>query len=183
MKRKEFVNGFASSYPNRLIASMSTSSLLARGANPFWNSLVSFIDLHMVYKAAVCLCDLGIRESFASVHISFVALKKTFCYWLSFKAMHWSNIISKFGTFPCREFNLVISWTFISFFFSLVYISHFWPNWVNHGFIMPNGRKTCWHARFFNLKFLTPFFRGQSFGLSPIWVQEVYKSGVSNLGS
>ncbi len=36
--------------------------------------------------------------------------------------MHWSNIISKFGTFPCREFNLVISWTFISFFFSLVYI-------------------------------------------------------------
>ena len=122
MKRKEFVNGFASSYPNRLIASMSTSSLLARGANPFWNSLVSFIDMHMVYKAAVCLCDLGIRESFASVHISFVALKKTFCYWLSFKAMHWSNIISKFGTFPCREFNLVISWTFISFFFSLVYI-------------------------------------------------------------
>ncbi len=36
--------------------------------------------------------------------------------------MHWSNIISKFGTFPCREFNLVISWTLINFFFSLVYI-------------------------------------------------------------
>ena len=108
--------GFIHWHANAYACQWMKPKNLKNGFVPF----TSFSDI--LYKAAVCLCDFGIRESFVSVHISFVALRKTFCYWLSFKAMHWINIISKFSTFPYREFNLVISWTFISFFFSLVYI-------------------------------------------------------------
>ena len=42
--------------------------------------------------------------------------------WLltAIEAVHWNNIISKFGTFSCTEIHLVMFSNFISFFFGLV---------------------------------------------------------------
>ena len=73
-----------------LISGMSTCSLLASCASPSHASnqvrdgslgnIVPFIDMHVVYKAAAEECDLWIRKSFGSVHISLVSLKQTFGY-------------------------------------------------------------------------------------------------------
>ena len=45
--------------------------------------------------------------------------------WLltAIEAIHWSNLISKFGTFSCTEFYLVMFSNFIGFFFGLVYLN------------------------------------------------------------
>ena len=73
---KDFEKGFAP------ITCMITGEvpMQVREANSFSNSLISSIDMHVVCKAAAEECDLWIRMSFGSVHISLVSLKQQFGY-------------------------------------------------------------------------------------------------------
>ncbi len=49
-----------------------------------------------------------IASCLSSVHISYVSLKQTIASLTAIEATHWSNIISKFGTFSCTGFYLVM---------------------------------------------------------------------------
>ncbi len=75
-------------------------------------------------------CDMWNSKLFRfSVHFSCVIKTSN---WLltAIKTIHWSDNISKFGTFSFTEFHLVLFSNFVSFFFGFVYLT-FWTNFNN----------------------------------------------------
>ncbi len=73
----------------------------------------------MLPKLSAGTCDSTRRSG--SVYISLVSMKQTIGLLTVIEAIHWTNIVSKFGTFSCAEIYLVICSNFLSFIFGLVY--------------------------------------------------------------